>query len=60
MAKQKCPICGRSFDPEESTAMPFCSPRCKRIDLLRWLDERYAMPVEREESSDQLPEELPE
>jgi endogenous inhibitor of DNA gyrase (YacG/DUF329 family) len=24
--------------------MPFCSPRCKRIDAQRWLDEKYAVP----------------
>jgi uncharacterized protein len=27
--------------------MPFCSERCKTIDLGRWLDERYGMPYER-------------
>lgn len=28
--------------------MPFCSERCRAIDLGRWLDERYAIPVERD------------
>jgi len=28
--------------------MPFCSQRCRRIDLGRWLDERYSLPIERE------------
>jgi endogenous inhibitor of DNA gyrase (YacG/DUF329 family) len=23
---------------------PFCSPRCRKIDLGRWLDGRYAIP----------------
>lgn len=26
--------------------MPFCSERCQRIDLGRWLDERYGLPYE--------------
>ncbi len=26
--------------------MPFCSERCRLIDLRRWLDERYSIPVE--------------
>lgn len=26
--------------------MPFCSERCKLIDLGRWLDEGYALPHE--------------
>ncbi len=53
-----CPICHRLFESEQSTAMPFCSIRCKQIDLGRWLDERYSVPVEREtDELDDLPEE---
>lgn len=28
--------------------MPFCSDRCRRIDLGRWLDEGYSLPIEPE------------
>jgi uncharacterized protein len=38
-----CPICRREFPPEDSPARPFCSERCRLIDLGRWLDERYGM-----------------
>ncbi|HZZ29428.1 MAG TPA: DNA gyrase inhibitor YacG [Pirellulales bacterium] len=48
----RCPICNQEFDPERSTALPFCSDRCKRIDLGRWLDERYALPIERPEDDE--------
>jgi hypothetical protein len=24
---------------------PFCSPRCRKIDLGRWLGERYRLPA---------------
>ncbi|MBC7338049.1 MAG: DNA gyrase inhibitor YacG, partial [Clostridia bacterium] len=41
MATLRCPICGKQFDPETTDAMPFCSRRCKLIDLRRWLDEEY-------------------
>ncbi len=34
------------FDTEKTTAMPFCSERCRRIDLGRWLNEDIRMPVE--------------
>ena len=27
--------------------MPFCSERCRQIDLGRWLDEGYGLPWER-------------
>lgn len=49
MAIIRCPICKQEFDTDRSPAMPFCSERCKRIDLGRWLDERYSLPIERPE-----------
>jgi uncharacterized protein len=44
----RCPICDQLFDPEHSDSVPFCSQRCRRVDLGRWLDERYSLPIERE------------
>ena len=44
-----CFICQREFQPEDSPAMPFCSERCRLIDLGRWLDEGYGMPIEPED-----------
>ena len=43
----KCPICGDPASPEDH-GYPFCSPRCRQIDLGRWLDGRYVIsrPVE--------------
>ena len=29
--------------------MPFCSNRCRLIDLNRWLDEEFGAPIEAEE-----------
>jgi endogenous inhibitor of DNA gyrase (YacG/DUF329 family) len=43
----RCPVCDQPLDPQKSAAKPFCSERCKRIDLGRWLDERYGLPYER-------------
>jgi uncharacterized protein len=43
----RCPVCERMFEPAESPAMPFCSERCRQIDLGRWLREVYSVPVER-------------
>ncbi|OHB81629.1 MAG: hypothetical protein A2W31_12275 [Planctomycetes bacterium RBG_16_64_10] len=39
----RCPICGRLFDPHQTTAMPFCSVRCRSVDLGRWIDGRYCV-----------------
>lgn len=45
MALKKCPICEVMFDTEGPHSGPFCSPRCRKIDLGRWLGERYSVPV---------------
>jgi endogenous inhibitor of DNA gyrase (YacG/DUF329 family) len=39
----RCPTCQTDFLPTASTTMPFCSQRCREIDLGRWLDEDNAV-----------------
>lgn len=51
-----CPTCGREFDAGHSTAKPFCSERCRTIDLGRWLDESYGLPVIPDPEADERPE----
>ncbi|MEC7518879.1 MAG: DNA gyrase inhibitor YacG [Myxococcota bacterium] len=38
-----CPVC-KSEAPPEGDHAPFCSRRCKLIDLGQWLDEGYRIP----------------
>jgi uncharacterized protein len=38
-----CPICGKPPTPQNR---PFCSARCARIDLGRWLKGNYRIPTE--------------
>ncbi|MDA0340063.1 MAG: DNA gyrase inhibitor YacG [Proteobacteria bacterium] len=38
-----CAICGK---PVDQAHRPFCSGRCKTIDLGRWLDGDYRLPSE--------------
>ena len=40
----RCPVCDAHIDPETTPTVPFCSDRCRLIDLGRWLDEAYAVP----------------
>jgi uncharacterized protein len=45
-----CPICKKPVaemdDPiSPNRWFPFCSERCKLIDLGRWLDGKYRIPV---------------
>lgn len=39
-AQRKCPICGKPRQPDHA---PFCSPQCRDRDLLKWLDDGYAL-----------------
>ena len=42
-ASVDCPECGR---PAVEAHRPFCSKRCRQIDLGRWLSDSYAIPGE--------------
>jgi hypothetical protein len=49
-AKAKpCPICGK---PSTAAAKPFCSDRCRDVDLNRWLSGSYAIPGRTNEDED--------
>jgi endogenous inhibitor of DNA gyrase (YacG/DUF329 family) len=41
-----CSTCGRPFLLERSSAPPFCSERCRLIDLGRWLEEDIGLPFD--------------
>ena len=54
MPTHTCPICGKRFAYETIAAspnLPFCSERCRLIDLGKWLDGKYAIPGSAEEDS---------
>jgi len=44
-----CPICEKEVDAKYR---PFCSKRCADVDLGRWLNESYRIPLKDEEESD--------
>lgn len=53
-----CPTCRRPTpvpaDDQPMGHYPFCSERCKLVDLGRWLDGKYQIPVvEKDESADE-------
>jgi endogenous inhibitor of DNA gyrase (YacG/DUF329 family) len=46
MIQGRCPICARSFAIAalaDLPSFPFCSPRCRLIDLGRWIDGAYTV-----------------
>lgn len=41
-----CPTCGKKVAwTTENTYRPFCSERCKKIDLGAWAEEKYTIPA---------------
>ena len=41
MTNRSCPICRK---PRNAEFTPFCSRRCRDVDLGRWFGEGYAVP----------------
>lgn len=51
----RCPICRKpAASRADNPSFPFCCPRCKTVDLGKWLNEDYRVPVQ--EESDEIQE----
>lgn len=44
--RRPCPECGK---PSARDTYPFCSVRCKNVDLNRWLSGAYVIPARDDE-----------
>lgn len=62
--KNRCPICRKVMDKtslqssREGGFYPFCSNRCRMLDLGKWFDGNYRIPVEvRPEEAQDISEE---
>ncbi|MBI84043.1 MAG: DNA gyrase inhibitor YacG [Planctomycetaceae bacterium] len=53
MSAQRCPACEKLFLSAQSSAKPFCSERCRQIDLGLWLEERHSVAVRPDEKSEE-------
>lgn len=52
-----CPTCGATVAwSAENRWKPFCSERCKMIDLGQWATEKYRVPAEEQEPDDESPQ----
>jgi endogenous inhibitor of DNA gyrase (YacG/DUF329 family) len=47
---KRCPECGKPADPR---TLPFCSARCRDVDLNRWLSGRYVIPGRENQGEDE-------
>jgi endogenous inhibitor of DNA gyrase (YacG/DUF329 family) len=41
--KHKCPICKAETDSAVHADFPFCSERCRMLDLGNWASEKYVV-----------------
>jgi endogenous inhibitor of DNA gyrase (YacG/DUF329 family) len=57
----KCPICKKEASPDNEF-YPFCSERCKLLDLGNWASEKYVIstPVQPEDLEDDRLRESPD
>ena len=57
--ERKCPVCHKAVKAsfkkksDKPEYFPFCSQRCKLIDLGRWVDEQYRIDGEKAADDDQ-------
>lgn len=46
----KCPECGTELEvPDNHPVRPFCSKRCKLLDLGHWFNEEHRIPIQSSE-----------
>jgi len=53
--KQPCPNCKKEIEWKDNPWRPFCSERCKLIDLGEWASDKYK--IAGEPTSEEDPEE---
>ena len=41
---KKCPSCNKPVEWQDNPFRPFCSERCKLVDLGKWVSEEYRVP----------------
>jgi endogenous inhibitor of DNA gyrase (YacG/DUF329 family) len=58
MRALRCPICRKPVAPD-APEMPFCSERCRLIDLGNWASEKYVIPAPSGDDEDDERESVP-
>ncbi len=53
-----CPTCGKRIEYDGNEFRPFCTERCKLLDLGAWADEEFAIPTQETALSEQDVEQI--
>ncbi|HEX9101281.1 MAG TPA: DNA gyrase inhibitor YacG [Polyangia bacterium] len=59
MKAVRCPTCKKDVAPD-AKSFPFCSERCRLVDLGNWLDGRYRIASQNDERKPDDPDAGPE
>lgn len=51
----KCPTCDKETELADNPFRPFCSERCKTIDLGNWAGGRYRIPTKEKPPEEAYP-----
>lgn len=54
--KSICPICKKETSWKDNPFRPFCSERCRMIDLGKWASEDYRIAGKKEKPSEETEE----
>ena len=54
----KCPTCQQPTVWQDNPYRPFCSRRCRMLDLGCWVDEEYRVPAEDQTGKDESSENI--
>jgi uncharacterized protein len=57
--RRPCPICKTPNDSETNANFPFCSERCRLLDLGNWAAEKYVVSDPLFDESEDKPSEVP-
>lgn len=61
LSQARCPTCDMLVDAHQNNPnMPFCSERCRLIDLGRWLNEEHTLPCEADDQDEELEDSQPQ
>lgn len=60
--QRHCPICKKPTDSAVHADFPFCSERCRLLDLGNWSSEKYVVsdPIFDEDQDEKNPNDLPD
>jgi endogenous inhibitor of DNA gyrase (YacG/DUF329 family) len=57
MSAPHCPMCQKPVQRRPANRFfPFCSERCRLVDLGKWLGEEYRIPAGPQENEDETPD----